>query len=114
MTEPDAIDDMLAGLTGFLGVSVPRGSARHVGLRALAEATIYRLVEHTAPKVTPAEPSLSLLQAAELLYEHAPSMWASDVVIALEALHVVTDDVKPALMEWAAEKRQAEREALDR
>ena len=117
MTDPDAIDDMLAGITGFLGVSVPRGSARHVGLRALAESTIYRLVEHAAanpPQTAPAAPSLSLLQVAELLYEHASGMWARDVLTALEALHVVTPDVKPALEDWCTSKRIEEIEGCSR
>lgn len=106
-SDMDAIDEMIFGIAGFLGVHVEYGRPKHVGLRALAEATVYALVEHTPAKVSGITP----LAVAELLYENAGDKWARDVVTAITAAGMVTTpDDDAALAAWREKKQEEERE----
>ena len=86
--KPDVIDSMIARMTGFLGVSVPMGTARYVGLRALAEEC---LREHKSPT--------DVIALASDLYDYAPSLWANDVYDVLDRAGLTTCD-RAALSEW--------------
>ena len=107
----DAIDEMIAGITGFLGVILERGRPRYVGVRALVESTVYALVEHTQATTPAPSQGITPLAVAELLYEYASDKWAQQAVTAvISAGMVTTPDEGEALAAWLAEKQVAERE----
>lgn len=111
----DAIDEMIAGVTGFLGVILERGRPRYVGVRALVESTVYALVEHTQA-TSPAKVSgITPLAVAELLYAYSGGMWAQDVTTAvISAGMVTTPDEGEALAAWLTEKQAEERATMRR
>lgn len=113
--DTDAIDDMIAGVTGFLGVILERGRPRYVGVRALVESTVYALVEH-AQATTPAKVSgITPLAVAVLLYECSSGMWAQDVVTAVISAGMgTTPDEGEALAAWLTEKQAEERATMRR
>lgn len=114
-TEQDAIDDLIFGLAGFLGVHVERGRPRHVGLRALAESTVYALVEHTQATTPAPRAGITPVAVADLFYENLSGMWAQDVVTSIiSAGMVTTPDDGEALTAWLTEKQTEERAAMRR
>jgi hypothetical protein len=83
-----------------------------VGLRALAESTVYALVEH-AQATAPAKVSgITPLAVAELLYEHAGGLWASDVAQLLVDHGMVPEQGDEALTAWVVQRRALEKAAL--
>ena len=113
-TEQDAIDDLIFGLAGFLGVHVERGRPKHVGLRALAESTVYALVEHTQATTPAPSQGITPLAVAELLYEFRSDLWASDIAQVLVAHDMVPEGGDEALAAWVVQQRTAEKSALSR
>ena len=113
-TEQDAIDDLIFGLAGFLGVHVERGRPKHVGLRALAESTVYALVEHTQATTPAPSQGITPLAVAELLYEFRSDLWASDIAQVLVDHDMVPEGGDEALAAWVVQQRTAEKSALSR
>ena len=113
-TEQDAIDDLIFGLAGFLGVHVERGRPKHVGLRALAESTVYALVEHTQATTPAPSQGITPLAVAELLYEFRSDLWASDIAQGLVGHDMVPEGGDGALAAWVVQQRTAEKSALSR
>ena len=111
----DAIDEMIAGITGFLGVILERGRPRYVGVRALVESTVYALVEHTQATTPAPRTGITPLAVAELFYENLSGMWAQDVVTSIiSAGMVTTPDEGEALAAWLTERQTEERATMRR
>lgn len=107
--ERDIIDDMLAGIAGYLGCKLEPDRPRYGGLRALVEATIFELAEQAATRESTA--GLTLTDVADLLYACASAMWASNVVECVtEAAGPITDEQKAALAQWLEAKQAEERQ----
>lgn len=111
-TEQDAIDDLIFGLAGFLGVYVERGRPKHVGLRALAESTVYALVEHTQATTPAPRAGVNPVDVAALLYEFRSDLWASDIAQVLVDHDMVPEGGDEALTAWVVQQRAAEKAAL--
>ena len=111
-TEQDAIDDLIFGLAGFLGVYVERGRPKHVGLRALAESTVYALVEHTQATTPAPRIGVNPVDVAALLYEFRSDLWASDIAQVLVDRDMVPEGGDEALTAWVVQQRAAEKAAL--
>ena len=110
----DAIDEMIAGITGFLGVILERGRPRYVGVRALVESTVYALVEHTQATTPAPSQGITPLAVAELLYEFRSDLWASDIAQVLVDHDMVPEGGDEALAAWVVQQRTAEKSALSR
>lgn len=107
--EHDLIDDMLAGIAGFLGVRLDRARPRYVGLRALVESTVYELAEQATARLSAGDAGFSVVDMADVLYEHADGLWAANVVECIEARDL-TDEQRAALAQWLEVKQAEERQ----
>lgn len=107
--ETDAIDDLLAGIAGFLGVRLDRERPQYVGLRGMVEATVYELAERTAAAAPPSG-GMSVVERASFLYKYASDLWAVNVVEALETEGYVRDEEREAINAWLEEKRAEEKQ----
>lgn len=110
--DTDAIDDMIAGVTGFLGVILERGRPRYVGVRALVESTVYALVEHMQATQPAPRSGVSPVDVAALLYEFRRDLWASDIAQVLVDRDMVPESGDEALAAWVVQQRAAEKAAL--